>query len=165
MTNERFPPLPEGYDVALDAIDDWAETAERWVKKLSAKEEENQSFLVHSLYVSCFHRNRIFAAFYEDLTDRLRGGRKIKYKLSDPAMWVLLVAASGVIGNLAYDAIKEIVNRIRNPEDTPSLEETVTIEFYERNRQELHGSETPLASVDTEFESTLKVRYVRTTRK
>jgi hypothetical protein len=50
-----------------------------------------------------------------------------------------LAAAGGVIGNLAYDALKKIVQSLIGPKNDAKLDEIIGLDFYEENRRGLHG--------------------------
>ncbi|MEO7042695.1 MAG: hypothetical protein ABI035_10580, partial [Gemmatimonadaceae bacterium] len=69
-----------------------------------------------------------------------------------------LSAASGIVGNLAYDALKVLIKRLRRTDDG-SFEKTITVESYESIRIRAHSSSALGQSESAEVERTIERRY------
>ena len=88
----------------------------------------------------------------------------VAFALAPVVLFILSSATSGVIGNLAYGALKDAVKRIRRPkQEFPfkqiSFESVISEDTYRRYRLEEHPGSRPLRRLPSETEQELETRY------
>lgn len=107
--------------------------------------------------------------FYKQFEDRERAkegihGRQGEFRFHDLVMFFAAAAASGVIGNLAYDAVRKAIQRVRKP----GLEiaskgihfgVVVSRKTYNRVRHEKNPGIRALRSSTPKFEEKLESEY------
>jgi hypothetical protein len=110
---------------------------ERWVEKVEREPKSSRRILETQAYVVCHEElDPVSSRFY-----RLVGGTPppgVHYYIGEVPIFIALAAASGVVGNLAYDALKKIVCSFLDSESRVIFEEKVTFEEYETIRKEFH---------------------------
>jgi len=96
------------------------------------------------------------------LIDRMTTDGKSYFSLGELVLFCLAAAASGVIGNLAYDVLKVLVIRIvKNDKSDPEaiLTRAVRQEDYERLCRAQHGDVPPVTNPDPAAEEKLVTKY------
>jgi hypothetical protein len=93
---------------------------------------------------------------------RKRGA--VQFALVPVAIFICATAASGIIGNLSYDALKAAVRRIRKPKrEFPdkkiTFESVISEKTYRRHRLEAHPNSLPSRTVSVELEQQLEMQY------
>ena len=83
-----------------------------------------------------------------------------KFYLADIVYFAVVAAATGILGNLAYDALRLLLKRItQDNEASRALEDVASEVFYEIRRKRRHKSLAGSTIVNRELEISLKVRY------
>ncbi len=130
--------------------------------KLTHKLSELMS---HEIYI---HRAvgeglaRIFFTEFEQREKEAAGGN-VEFRFVDAVYFFTVAAASGVLGNLAYDALKAIVRTVRRPkQEIGSLKFEVVISrrTYNRLRRARHAGTKALrksAAVEKKLETEYKL--------
>ena len=119
--------------------------------------------LPHSMYLSESVARGPAHTFFHDYYRRRQGGRRVAFSLADMAYFCAAAAASGVVGNLAYDALKNLIARIRTPQreiigGETAFEAIVEEQTYERIRKHLHGRARALDGSE-ELEEKITIKY------
>ena len=90
----------------------------------------------------------------------LARGEDTKFYLADIVYFAVVAAATGILGNLAYDALRLLLKRItQDNEASRALEDVASEVFYEIRRKRRHKSLAGSTIVNRELEISLKVRY------
>lgn len=157
----------------MGSLDEWFAQVKRRSGKRYSPGVRHQMYLYESVRRG---PGRIFFREYEDRAKHERGpgqaasrgavergGRVVAFHLSDIVFFCAAAAASGVIGNFAYDALKAFLARIRAPRreligGTVSFESIVEKRTYNRIRRELHGGKRPVTS-NEEIERSIETKY------
>jgi hypothetical protein len=86
---------------------------------------------------------------------------KYAFLFQDVVYFVLLAAASGIVGNAAYDAIKNALTKINTKKY--NLEEefnkVVDLMKYEELRRLTHTDKSPHIEIDVEIELKIRRKY------
>jgi 5'-3' exonuclease len=82
----------------------------------------------------------------------------VSYSISDIALFLLTAAASGVVGNVAYDALKAFVARLGKTEER-LFEEIIIEEEYESQRIATHTINANGSEITTETERIITRRH------
>lgn len=110
---------------------------ERWIEAVELEPDGMVRSIATQAYV-VYHEDYdpVSSRFY-----RLVGGTPppgVHYYIGEILIFIALAAANGVVGNLAYDALKRIVHPFLTSESKVTFEEKVSFEEYETVRKELH---------------------------
>lgn len=90
----------------------------------------------------------------------LARGEDARFYLTDIVYFAVVAAATGILGNLAYDALKRLLKRItQDDEASRALEDVASEVFYEIRRKRRHKSRAGSTIVNRELEISLKIRY------
>lgn len=95
---------------------------ETWVERVEREPSETARVIATQFYV-VYHEEEdpVSSQLY-----RLVGGTPppgVHYYIGETLTFIALAAASGVVGNLTYDALKRIVNHFLTPESKITFEE------------------------------------------
>jgi hypothetical protein len=93
-----------------------------------------------------------------------RKGGAVQFALAPVAMFFCASVASGIIGNLSYDALKAAVRRIRKPKrefppNKITFESVISEKTYRRHRLEAHPNSLPSRTVSVDLEQQLETQY------
>jgi hypothetical protein len=104
--------------------------------------------------------------FYREYEDSLRAklGKKAHFRVHDLVLYIASVAGAGIIQNLAYDALKALVRKIRRPKQELGgsgfrFEAVVSRRKYNRVRRERHPDRASRKGVTEEVEQGLETQY------
>jgi len=115
---------------------------EEWISRVEREPDTYLSALARESYVMIAEDfGPVSSRFYHKAAGE--PPPNVAYRLTDPLVFCALAAASGVIGNVAYDALKALVGRLIGTKRETLVEEKITSEFYERVRTEIHGADPP----------------------
>jgi len=118
-------------------------------------------------YVSIYHGAKRWSsdAFLEDYVHRFdaeHGGPSLHY-IFGTVRFLCEAAAAGVVGNLTYDALAEVLRKIRKPrqEDIRGIrfEVVVTRKYYNRVRRLKQPKQRGKSEASTELKEELKAEY------
>jgi hypothetical protein len=102
-------------------------------------------------------------ALHQTYIDRITPDGKSYFHLDDIIFMTIAAAASGIIGNLAYDALKCVIKRISKEgkpvSDTERLVTIVRPSDYEFWRVLMHDGRPPRSEVDEELIRTIEQKY------
>jgi hypothetical protein len=107
--------------------------------------------------------------FYKEFEDRERAkeevhGGEVEFRFHDLIMFFAAAAASGVIGNLTYDAIRKAIEGIRKPQREVAskgirFESVVSRKTYNRLRRERNPRTRAHRSSSLELEEKVDTEY------
>jgi hypothetical protein len=110
---------------------------ERWIEAIEREPEKMVRIMATEAYVVRHEEDDpVSSRFY-----RIVGGPPppgVYCHIGVVPTFIALAAASGVVGNLAYDALKKIVRSFLTSESKVTFEEKISFEEYETARKELH---------------------------
>lgn len=90
----------------------------------------------------------VHGAFFSAYRKRHPLPRRVSAMIASYVAWCLGAAASGVVGNVAYEALKALVAKLRGKDDaTKHFTEIVVVREYEVIRVREHGDVPPLPEV------------------
>lgn len=113
------------------------EDFERWITRVEKERDRDLQSLAREQYVViCEEHAPVSGMFYHKLAGE--PPPNISYRLDDALTFIALAAASGVIGNLAYDGLKRIVLRLLGEEKESLFDEHLSIGMYEEVRTLIH---------------------------
>jgi hypothetical protein len=166
VAGPEMPELSRGPHGTLDDVDQWYEQAIIAFAEAqpSVAARKSKEHFVRSLYVGEFFVDPIFRRLYSSYEKKCAAGRDVSFKFADIVMWVLSAAASGIVGNLAYDALKTLVRRLTRKKDA-FFERIVSLKIYERERTRIHGDDVKPVVSDKTTETKIRLRYKRTLTK
>jgi hypothetical protein len=123
----------------------------------------------HELYI---HRAvekglaRVFFREYEQSqSQKVAAGRRVAvaFRFADVVYFFAVAAASGVVGNLAYDALATVVRAIRKPkQEFPSgvtFEVVISRRTYNRLHRQKHPGTKGISRAISQIEKALEVEY------
>jgi len=114
-----------------------------------------------NIYRESLLRDPIGVKLYKHFKEQVDPNDKYDFLFLDVVYFVLLAAASGIIGNAAYDAIKKALTKIHTKKY--KLEEefnkVVDLVKYEELRRLTHWDESPYIAIDIEIELKLRRKY------
>lgn len=118
----------------------------------------------HGLYrVIAVEGNDVGRALYSDYKNRVDPSKTIAFSFTDIVYFSLAAAASGVIGNFAYDVIKSAIKNVsqkhRNHELVESFEMVVRETRYEQLRIEQHSDGSSKIEATAKLETEVERRY------
>ena len=96
----------------------------------------------------------IVSELYTDWYDRVEPERTRRYSIGNVATFCLMAAGSGIVGNIAYEAVERLIARI-DKRAGRQFESMVAKEKYLEIRSRLH---TRVASSEITAEITIVVR-------
>ena len=110
----------------------------RWVEAVESEPDKMAQIIATQAYVVTHEENDpVSSRFY-----RIVGGTPpegVHYYIGEIFIFIALAAASGVVGNLAYDAFKKIVQPLLASKSEVTFEEKISFEEYEDVRKEFHS--------------------------
>ena len=135
---------------------------ERWVEAVEREPNQVLRIVATQAWV-VYHEEAdpVSSRFY-----RIVGGTPppgTNYYIGETLTFIAYAAASGVVGNLAYDLVKRIVQSFLSPASQVTFEEKVSFEEYETVRKELHKEDArndTLTTSNVEKEIGLKHRLL-----
>jgi hypothetical protein len=122
------------------------ESPEDWFEQLAEKlessdidteERESELRLARQEIRSLVYRDEIAGQLYADWYRRVEPEGKRKYSIGDVTAFCFLAAASGIVGNASYDALKALTQLLLKARAS-RLESTVSPGKYEDLRRRLH---------------------------
>ena len=139
---------------SVDEFEQWVDSVEREPDRL-ARIHATQAYIV-------YHED------HDPITSRLyrmvgRLSPETHAYIGSILTFMAFAAASGVVGNLTYDALKALVHPFLSPKEKVAFEERVTFEEYEAVRREIHmtdASSEPSTAKIVEKEVGLKYRLI-----
>ena len=135
---------------------------EKWIEAVECEPDKSVGMIASQAYV-------VYHEQYDPVSSRLYrlvGGTPppgVHYYIGQIPIFIALAAASGVVGNLAYDILKRIVLPFLTPEGRITFEEKISFEEYETVRKESHQEDArtePSAISRVEKEVGLKHRLL-----
>ena len=144
----------------IGSLEDWYEHFSGAIDSIDASESdrEMERFLAKKEFSSLVYRDSVAAELYRDWSERVEPSGSRKFSIAEIASFCLLAAASGVVGNAAYDAIKALLRRL-NPKNELMLERMVSPEKYEEIRRRLHSGDSARIEVSEDIEILVRRRY------
>lgn len=137
---------------------------DEWFAGVKRASDAHGIGLAHHMYLYESVRHgpaRIFHNIYERRERRKLGGH-VAFHFADIVFFCAAAAASGVIGNLTYDALKKLIARIRNPkrELIPggAFEHIVQRRTYNEVRTE-HNGRQRARRVTKQVEEAISLKY------
>lgn len=147
------------------------EDLESWYESLpTAFEEHGLESLNHLvaqalasyLYEVALLQNPIRGTLYREFKNEIDPRETVKFRFADVVYFVIASATSGIIGNLAYAAVKSLVKRIAGANQEKVIkqfEQVISEVRYEQLRIESHGQEPPLVEVHEDTVSEIRTKY------
>lgn len=131
---------------------------EAWILRVEHEPDKHLSALARESYVIAAEEfGPISSRFYHKAAGE--PPPNIKYRLSDIVVFCVLAATSGVIGNIAYDALKILAKRLMGAKTDRCIDERITFEFYEHVRTEIHGAERPNGDIPRNVEHEIELKH------
>jgi hypothetical protein len=119
--------------------------------------------MLKNLYRESLLHRPYCGGLYQSFKHSVDPRDKVAFSFADVIYFSLAAAASGIIGHLAYDAVKGVIKRIGEKNEATSLEqtfeETVAISQYEEFRIKENGEGDPLIEVDTIIQTDIERKY------
>jgi hypothetical protein len=147
----------------IQDIDEWFESLERKLSTIADLDESHNLLILisHDIYKqSFFHRKPFFKELYYDYKKKIDPEDECQFSFTDIIYFCLYTAASGIIGNFAYDAIKRLVHKINKEEKLDEgFEGIVNPEKYDELRKIRNPRSGPKIDIDVEFEIDIKRKY------
>lgn len=105
--------------------------------------------------------------FYQEVEDRARtreGTEDVAFRFADVVMYFAHVAGEGILGHLAYDAVRRAVNAIRHPKkelgsSSLSFEAVISRKTYRKLLKERHPDKRTARHVSPAFEEKAETQY------
>jgi hypothetical protein len=121
------------------------------------------------LYNSALLQDPLCGELYKEFKNSIDPRDEVQFSFDEIVYFLIADAASGIVGNLAYDALKEIIRRISKRENDAKLieqyEKTVFFTKCESLRIERHGSLPSSVEAKAEIEAEVKTKYHLIVRK
>jgi len=132
---------------------------EQWIEAVESEPDRMLRITATQAYV-VYHEEAdpISSRFY-----RIVGGTPppgTHYYIGEALTFIAYAAASGVIGNVAYDVVKQIVRALLPPKNQTTFEEKISFEEYETIRKELHKEDAADDATNVAKEIGLKHRLL-----
>ena len=154
---------PPSCSFHIQDIDSWFESLDGKLSTIDMDEDRKLLTLIISkdIYKNFFFKESNFIELYRDYKNKIDPNDKYQFLLDDIIYFILIAAASGIVGNFAYDAIKKLVHRIGNK--TEKLDEkfkaTINSEKYEELLKRCNHEGNPNIEIDIEFEIKIEKKY------
>ncbi|HMF63314.1 MAG TPA: hypothetical protein VK608_04435 [Edaphobacter sp.] len=134
---------------------------EQWVNSVEQEPARNARICATQMYI-VYHEEQdpVSSRFYR-IVGRL--SPEMHAYIGPILTFMALAAASGVVGNLTYDALKALVLPFLRAKEKTTFEERLTFEEYETVRKEIHmedASSEPSTTEIVEKEVGLKYRLI-----
>jgi hypothetical protein len=156
------PPRCYGH---IENADAWFETvlSETVAPDVPRAAREMATHMAHDLYRNVLLNNPLGQELYADYRNRVALRKMVAFSFADVVYFGLIAAASGIIGNFAYDVVKSIVRNLaekhRAPKLAESYERVVRETRYEELRIEYHSGDSCNLQSTTELEREIETRY------
>jgi F0F1-type ATP synthase gamma subunit len=121
--------------------------------------------LAHEVYIHKAIGKGVAAVFFNEFEERQKRaeGGNVEFRFHDVIYFLAVAAASGVVGNLAYNTLKKVLSIIRKPRSEGTnvkFSYVVRRSTYEKLREKKYPNE--VASTDsTGIESQIELEYER----
>lgn len=142
------------------SVEDWYDDFRHRLAEMSLSRAEHETEVLLALQDvrGLVHIDPVASQLYTDWYSRVEPAGERRFNIGDLAVFCLMAAASGVVGNVAYDALKAIVRSI-NENATQCFGTMVTPENYDELRTELHPGEGAQFEVTEEITVSIRRRY------
>ncbi len=102
--------------------------------------------------------------FYKEFEERQKAGRDVEFRFHDVVMFFAQAAASGVVGNFTYAAIRQAIRAIRKPKQEIGgkdirFDTVVSHKTYNRVRREKHVGKRGRTISTSELEEKVETEY------
>jgi hypothetical protein len=135
------------------------EDFEKWVRAVEAEKDWVIQTLAREQYVvMCEEFAPVSGFLYHKAAGEPPPGR---HAMLDPVLtFMALAAASGVIGNLAYDLLKGIILGLVGRREEKRFEQKISFEVYEESRSTVHTvAASTLADTARNVQREIEVKY------
>lgn len=117
----------------------------------------------HELYKSALLQNPIRSELYKDFKNRVDPREEVQFSFDAIIYFVIAAAASGIVGNFTYDALKEVIRRIGKKKNDSKMvncyESTISVTKYESLRVNQHHDSPPSLEITPDIEVELEIKY------
>lgn len=121
------------------------------------------AFSAHEIYRGLLLNNPVGQDLYADFQNRVDPRKEVSFSFDDVVYFVLIAAASGVIGNFAYEVLQSIVRKLNKKHNSRKLEDTfeevVRETKYEELRIRYHADSLRKTEATSELETEINTRY------
>lgn len=119
--------------------------------------------LAHEFYIYEAVSKGVARVFYQEFEQRMKvaEGGDVEFRFHDVVFFLVMAAASGVVGNLAYDALKRAISAVRKPKlegGGVRLSSVVSRETYNRERRKKHPG-TKASGISPKIKRELEKQY------
>ena len=125
---------------------------------IDAGERDFELLEARGQFTTLVYRGEITGALYQDWYRRTEPEGKRRYSITSLASFCFLSAAAGIMGNVAYDAMKVLVRRLLSRR-VKLFEDTISPAKYEELRAQIHAGNPATVTVDETVALLVKRRY------
>lgn len=118
--------------------------------------------MASNLYEAAILQHPIRGVLYREFKNEIDPQEGVHFQFENLVYFVIAAAASGIVGNLAYDAVKAILRRLtwRNQDElTERLERVISEVRYERLRSQKHSVLPPSSEPNEVIVREIRTKY------
>jgi hypothetical protein len=109
-----------------------------WISRVEQEKDRMLAALAREQYIVIHEEQApVSGLFYHKVSGE--PPPNVALRVSDVLAFCALASASGVIGNLAYATLRNLVLKLVGPERQQQFDNKISAEFYEHVRGQVHG--------------------------
>jgi hypothetical protein len=121
--------------------------------------------LTHEIYIHKAIGKGLPAVFFGEFEEREKraAGGNVEFRFHDVIYFLAVAAANGVIGNIAYDALKKLISIVRKPRSEGAgvaFSSVVRRTTYDKLRRKKHPNKRA-SNQTTSIQNNVEVEYER----
>lgn len=153
---------PVRCSVHVRDLDEWFESAKPRFMAMGEPAGQILASLASEVYKSALIQRGPSRTLYAEFKNEIDPRPEVSFSFENLVYFAIGAAASGILGNAAYDSVKMLVRRLSRKTSAPVAErfdQVVTVARYERLRIERYGQQQPTGDLEERVVLEIERRY------